>query len=453
MRTALFASIVLTISMVLASACTPGSENLPPTAGAATKPGDVPATGSTAPANNAAETAVPQEPPTVDADPSPQPDATQTEPTSASAGQSEMPADSVSQLPDPAGFAWTPVVTGLTRPVDLVDLGDGTGRMLVLEQGGLIRVIQDGNVLPEPFLDLRDRVGIAGNERGLLGIALHPRFSENRFFYLNYTDMRGDTVIARYTAPQGDGNQGDRGTEKVLMQVDQPFANHNGGVLVFGPDGYLYLGLGDGGGADDPNSNGQNLETYLGKILRIDVDNGDPYAVPADNPFAGGGGMPEIWAYGLRNPWRISFDRLTGDLYIADVGQGALEEIDFQPAGSPGGENYGWDFREGTMAHGSPPAGVSMIDPVFEYSHRDGCSVTGGFVYRGEALAEFRGVYLLADYCSGMMWGLLRGADGAWLGDVLYQTGWNITSFAQDNSGELYLTEQSTGGVYRLARN
>jgi glucose/arabinose dehydrogenase len=335
----------------------------------------------------------------------------------------------------------------------MADLADGTGRMLVLEQGGVIWVVEQGNLLPEPYLDLRDRVGATANERGLLGIALHPRFIENHYFYLNYTDKQGNTVIGRYTAPDGDANQADPGTEKVLLQVDQPYANHNGGVLAFGPDGYLYIGLGDGGNAGDPHDNGQSLDTLLGKVLRIDVDNGDTYAIPSNNPFAAGGGKPEIWAYGLRNPWRFSFDRLTGDFYIADVGQGAWEEIDFQPANSPGGENYGWNFREGAHEYqGAPPAGTAMVDPVFEYSHGDGCSVTGGFVYRGQSLAEFRGVYLFADYCSGKMWGLVRGADGGWQANELFQTGWNITSFAQDAKGELYVTEQSTGGVYQLSR-
>lgn len=464
-RTAFSASVVMILTVFLVSACAGGAGTTSQGAPPVLQPGAAPtAVENTAPSSEipagptlgAAESAgepspvMPTESPAGETEPPSVPGDAQVElpPTVA------VPSDTVSQLPNPGGSAWVPVAAGLTRPVDLADLGDGTGRMLVLEQVGVIRIIQDGNLLPEPFLDLRDRVGGTGNERGLLGIALHPRFFENRFFYLNYTDRQGDTVVSRFTAPEGAANQADAGTEKQLLWVDQPYGNHNGGVLKFGPDGYLYIGLGDGGAAGDPHNYGQSMDTLLGKVLRIDVDNGEPYAVPADNPFASGGGKPEIWAYGLRNPWRFSFDRLTGDFYIADVGQGKWEEINFQPAGSAGGENYGWKLREGAHSfEGSPPGGAALIDPVFEYSHGDGCSVTGGFVYRGEALAEFRGVYLFADYCSGKMWGLLRSADGSWQARELFQTGWNITSFGQDAAGELYITEQSTGGVYRLARN
>lgn len=373
------------------------------------------------------------------------------EPTAAQAAGQQVPSDTVSSFPDPAGYIWAPVVSGLQRPVDIADLKDG--RMLVLEQPGLIRVVQNNNLLPDPFLDIQDRVGSSGNEQGLLGIALHPQFSQNGFFYVNYTDKKGDTSISRFSVATNDPNRADPNSEKVLLKVDQPYANHNGGVMVFGPDGFLYLGLGDGGSAGDPKGNAQSLDTLLGKILRIDVNNGDPYANPADNPFANGGGKPEIWAYGLRNPWRFSFDRLTGDLYIADVGQNQWEEIDVLPAGTPGGQNLGWDYREGAHDYeGGPPAGTNLklVEPVFEYSHSEGCSVTGGFVYRGQNLPEFRGVYLFADYCSGQMWGLLRGADGSYKSQLLFQTGMNITSFGQDGSGELYIADQKSGGIYRL---
>ncbi len=323
--------------------------------------------------------------------------------------------------------------------------------MLVLEQPGTIRLIEGGALQSDPFLDIHDRVGSQGNEQGLLGIALHPNFAENGFFYVNYTDTNGDTVIARYQVTKEAPNRVDPNSEKVLLQVDQPYQNHNGGSMVFGPDGKLYMGLGDGGSGGDPHGNGQSTNTLLGKLLRVDVDGGDPYAIPADNSFANGNGKPEIWALGLRNPWRFSFDRLTGDLYIADVGQNAWEEIDFYPAGSPGGANFGWNYREGAHEFsGTPPSGANLIDPVAEYGHAEGCSVTGGYVYRGEALPEFRGVYLYSDYCSGRVWGLLKAADGSWQTKVLFETGFNVSSFGQDLQGEVYLIDQSSGSVYQL---
>jgi glucose/arabinose dehydrogenase len=241
-----------------------------------------------------------------------------------------------------------------------------------------------------------------------------------------------------------DPNIADPNSEVSLLGIDQPFPNHNGGVLAFGPDGYLYAGLGDGGAAGDPFANAQNTGVLLGKILRLDVDSGDPYAVPADNPFGN-----EIWAYGLRNPWRLSFDRLTGDLYIGDVGQGEWEEIDFLAAGSPGGANFGWDFREG--AHDYEGGGAEgMIDPVAEYSHVEGgCSVTGGYVYRG-SMPEWNGIYVYGDYCTGLIWGLLRTGD-TWQAQLLFDMQVTITSFGQDGAGELYLLSDN-GGVYHLVR-
>ncbi len=210
--------------------------------------------------------------------------------------------------------------------------------MFVLEQPGRIRLVKAGQISPVPFLDISDKVGSRGSEQGLLGLAFHPDFAHTPYFYVNYTDIDGNTVIARF---QARGDQADPGSEKILLHINQPFPNHNGGVLVFGPDGYLYAGLGDGGSEGDPLGNGQNTGVLLGKLLRIDVDKGDPYSIPPGNPFASAGGRPEIWAYGLRNPWRISFDRATGDLYIADVGQDMWEEVDYLPAGSPGGANFG----------------------------------------------------------------------------------------------------------------
>ncbi|RPI95615.1 MAG: glucose dehydrogenase [Chloroflexi bacterium] len=350
----------------------------------------------------------------------------------------ETPSGAIT-FPDPGAYTWQPVVGGLNGPVDLQ--ADGSGRLFVIEKVGRIRIIENDQVLEVPLLDISDRVGSNGSEQGLLGLAFHPQYAENGRFFVNYTDTSGDTVIARFQVSD-DPNVADPASEVKLLGVSQPFQNHNGGVLAFGPDGYLYAGLGDGGSAGDPNGNAQNTEVLLGKLLRLDVDSAEPYAVPADNPFGS-----EIWAYGLRNPWRLSFDRSTGDLYIGDVGQGDWEEIDFLAAGSPGGTNFGWDFREG--AHdfeGGGPEG--MIDPVAEYSHAErNCSVTGGYVYRG-SMPEWNGIYLYGDYCTGMIWGLIR-AESGWQNQLLFDLDVTITSFGQDAAGEIYLVSGS-GDILRL---
>lgn len=360
--------------------------------------------------------------------------------------------ENATAFPDPAVFNWTLVVDGLVKPTDLVDPADGSGRLLVLEQGGVIRILENGALNPEPFLDLTDKVGSEGSEQGLLGMALDPDYAANGIFYLNYTDKNGNTVVARYQrAP--DGIHGDPASEQVILAVEQPYANHNGGNLVFGPDGMLFIGLGDGGSGGDPQGNAQNPDTLLGKMLRLDVRGKDTYTIPADNPYADGGGRPEIWALGLRNPWRYAFDSLTGDLYIADVGQNTYEEVDFLPAGSPVGANFGWNYREGAHPYeGNPPEGASLVEPVFEYDHGSGCSVTGGFVYRGQALPEFSGIYLVGDYCSGIVWGLMRDSGGGWASQQLFQLPANISSFGQDANGEIYLLDHRTGGIYRLER-
>lgn len=348
--------------------------------------------------------------------------------------------ESAQQFPDPTAYEWKPLVDGLDRPVDLQSAQDGTGRLFIIEKYGAIRIFKDGQLSPQPFLNIDDRVNDDSNEMGLLGLAFHPNFEQNGYFYVNYTGDGGNTRISCFTA---NGDVADPNSEQVLMVIDQPFPNHNGGAVAFGPDGYLYLGLGDGGAAGDPFKNGQNTETLLGKLLRIDVNNGDPYAIPADNPFGN-----EVWAYGLRNPWRISFDRATGDLWIGDVGQNQYEEIDYLPAGSPGGANFGWSVMEGLHGYDGE-AQPGLLLPVVEYSHEIGCSVTGGYVYRG-SMPEWNSVYLYGDYCSGSVSGLIL-VDGQWQSRVLFEAVATITSFGQDEAGELYFTSDN-GNIYILAK-
>jgi glucose/arabinose dehydrogenase len=360
--------------------------------------------------------------------------------------------ESVTSLPNPAVFEWRLVADGINRPTDLADPYDGSGRLLVLSQIGRILVIENGQIMNEPFLDLVDQVGATANERGLLGIALDPDYAENGIFYLNYSDNEGSNIISRFRRAD-DVYRADPASEQVLLVIEQPYGNHNGGDLEFGPDGLLYIGMGDGGSGGDPQRNAQNINTLLGKMLRIDVRGKETYTIPADNPYASGGGRQEIWASGLRNPWRYTFDRLTGDLYIADVGQNQWEEINFVPAGSPPGLNFGWHFREGTHAFaGSPPRDTELYDPVYEYGRSDGCSVTGGYVYRGNLLPELYGVYLFGDYCTGSVWGMLRDGSGDWQVQRLFQLPVSISSFGEDASGELYLLDHRNGGVYRLER-
>jgi hypothetical protein len=304
-------------------------------------------------------------------------------------------------------------------------------------------------------VDLSDRVE-AGGERGLLGVAFHPDFARNGRLFVHYSHRGdGNTVISELTASP-DHASADPASERIIFTLDQPFANHNGGEIAFGPDGYLYIGLGDGGSGGDPLGNAQSRQVLLGKILRIDVNappaSGKQYAIPDTNPYAAGGiapgaGLPEIWAYGLRNPWRFSFDRATGDLYIGDVGQNAWEEVDRQLAGSRGGENYGWNVFEATHCFGICDS-VTQVDPVVEYSHADGCSVTGGYVYRGSLELPMLGTYLFSDYCSGTIWTLPT--DGSLVPRVLANSGLRVASFGEGEGGEVYLVDISGGGLYRL---
>ena len=355
---------------------------------------------------------------------------------------------SVLTLPDPQTVIWREVASGLQKPTDIGSAGDGSGRVFVLEQVGRVRILQDNQLLPSPFLDISQLVGSDSSERGLLGIAFHPKYAQNGFFFINYTDKEGNTHIARFKVSTENPNQADPSSQMELLFVRQPYGNHNGGSLAFGPDGYLYAGLGDGGSGGDPLGSGQSLNTLLGKILRLDVDGGEPYAVPVDNPFSEGGGEAEIWAYGLRNPWKISFDRVTGDLYIADVGQNQWEEINVTNSGAPGGINYGWNLMEANHDFsGAFYDAATLTLPQVEYSHAEGCSVTGGHVYRGELLPEWQGVYLYGDYCSGNIWGLLQAKANA----LLFKTNFSISAFGLDETGEVYLADYS-GSIYRLER-
>ena len=303
------------------------------------------------------------------------------------------------------------VASGIPAPTVIQSANDGSGRLFLVQQNGLIRILRGGAVGAQPFLDIRNKTRGEG-ERGLLGLAFPPGFAQKQRCYVNYTDLNGDTIIAQYRVSSS-ADAADPASEVVLLKIDQPFSNHNGGQLRFGPDGYLYIGMGDGGSAGDPRSNGQNRGALLGKMLRIDVET-EPgrVRVPSDNPFVNvSGARPEIWALGLRNPWRFSFDRATGDLWIADVGQDTYEEVNFQPASSRGGENYGWNFMEGAHCYRSGCGMDGLALPVAEYSHAEGCSVTGGFVYRGRSFPGLRGIYIYADFCSGFIWGVERQGD------------------------------------------
>ncbi len=367
---------------------------------------------------------------------------------------------SLSVQPAPAGgqggVEWpevvlTPFLSGLDTPVQLTHAGDGSGRLFVVEQRGRVLVVREGVLEPEPFLDIRERVSCCG-ERGLLSVAFPPGYAEKGHFYVNYTDLSGGTVVARFSVSE-DPDAADASSEEIVITIPQPYANHNGGQLAFAPgDGYLYIGMGDGGSAGDPQNYAQNPRSLLGKLLRIDVESAErPYGIPPNNPFAQSADhLPEIWALGLRNPWRFSFDRGTGDLYIGDVGQGQYEEVDYQAASSDGGENYGWRIMEGAHCYDSPTCDrAGLLLPVAEYDHSRGCSVTGGVVYRGLTYPRMQGVYYYGDYCSGRIWGLKR-AGQEWESTELTKTSYRIVSFGEDESGDVYVVDYE-GGIYGLA--
>ncbi len=358
--------------------------------------------------------------------------------------------------PDPAQYRLEEFLSGLSRPIYMTSARDGSNRLFVLEQAGRIQLVVDGVLQDTPFLDISglssQDILTSYSERGLLGLTFHPNFAENGQFIVHYNDRSGGTVIARYRVSADNPNVADPNSAEILFTHPQPYANHNGGQIEFGPDGYLYIALGDGGSAGDPQGNGQNPATLLGKILRIDVDGDTPYSIPNDNPISTVNPdlAPEVWAWGLRNPYRFSFDRETGDLYIADVGQNQWEEINFQAAGSPGGQNYGWNVLEGTHPYSGGTAPANAVAPIAEYDHSAGCSVTGGYVYRGEALASLQGVYLFGDWCSGRIWSTYQDSAGVWQTNVFMTgTGIAISAFGEDDAGEMYVLDYG-GRILKL---
>jgi glucose/arabinose dehydrogenase len=378
---------------------------------------------------------------------------------SPSASPTPSPIAPTTTSPDKDSFKLTLVTAGLQSPVYATYAPDGSDRLFIVEQTGRIRVLKNGQLLAAPFLDIQSLV-VSGGERGLLSVAFHPDFASTGVFVVNYTRASsnaadvGDTVIARYRVTPPGADVANPSTGQILLTIDQPQPNHNGGLAVFGPDGMLYVGMGDGGGGGDlgaghaPEGNGQSLTTLLGKMLRIQVGRTGPYSVPSDNPNLGAGTRREIWAYGLRNPWRFSFDRATNDMYIGDVGQNAWEEIDFQPAAGVGGANYGWPVWEGSHAYRGGQL-VADIKPVADYSHAGGnCSVTGGYVYRGSRIPSLQGFYFYGDYCSGRLWSLVQ-LGGQWHASLILDTGFLISSFGEDQTGELYIVDLR-GSVYRF---
>jgi glucose/arabinose dehydrogenase len=359
------------------------------------------------------------------------------------------PADLVPSL------SFVPVATGLSQPLFVTHAGDGSGRLFVLERAGRIRVINSsGILLPTSFLDITSLVGSSDSEEGLLGLAFHPNYESNGLFFVAYTNTSGNLVLARYSV-SSDTDVANPASALIVLTIPHPNnSNHNGGMLAFGNDGYLYWSTGDGGGGGDVPNNAQSINVLLGKILRLDVNSGSPYAIPSDNPFVGVSlARGEIWDYGFRNPWRFSFDRVTQDMYIGDVGEGNREEIDFESSSSTGGLNYGWRIMEGSLCF-NPASGCDTsgkVFPVAEYANNSTtCAVTGGYVYRGVQSPPMTGIYFYGDFCSGEIWGLLQQSPNVWDSDLIMDTSFLISSFGEDEAGELYLTDYSSGSVQKI---
>jgi glucose/arabinose dehydrogenase len=346
------------------------------------------------------------------------------------------------------------VASGLSMPLYLTAPPGDTDRLFIVEKGGAIRIVKGGALLPTAFLDIHTLVS-GGSEQGLLGLAFDPDYGTNGRFAVHYTDQAGNTRVSTFLRSAGDPDLADPGSEQLVLAAEQPFENHNGGQLVFGPDGYLYLGLGDGGSGGDPQGRGQDLTDLLGSILRLDVRTATPYAIPADNPFAGRTDVrPEVWSYGLRNPWRFSFDRATGDLYVGEVGQNTWEEVDVSPKADGAGKaiNFGWNIMEGKHCYGANSCDrTGLALPVLEYGHDQGCSITGGYVYRGTAIPGIQGHYFYGDYCGGWVRSL-RYQAGAAVDQAQWPSlapGGSILSFGEDAAGELYVLS-SNGRVFRI---
>jgi glucose/arabinose dehydrogenase len=368
-----------------------------------------------------------------------------------------LPAPASALAPARIHLGLAPLVSGLSSPLLVTHAGDGSGRLFVVEQTGAVRIVKNGTLVSTPFVDVSGLI-TSGGERGLLGLAFHPSYRTNGKLYLSYTDRRGSSIVREYRV-SSDPDRVDTGTGVTLLGVKQPYANHNGGHIAFGPDGFLYIGLGDGGSAGDPGNRAQDRSNLLGKILRIDVNRRTGslrYGIPSSNPFVGRAGADQVWAYGLRNPWRFSFDRVTGDLWIGDVGQGDWEEVDRALAvrgrNAGRGLNFGWRVMEGAHCY-RPAAGCSRTGktlPLTEYGHGGGrCSITGGYVYRGRTYPDLAGAYLFGDYCSGEIWYVSRGADRGVRPTRALDTRESITSFGEDQAGELYVTGAG-GTVFRL---
>ncbi|HUM45331.1 MAG TPA: PQQ-dependent sugar dehydrogenase [Chitinophagales bacterium] len=342
--------------------------------------------------------------------------------------------------------------SGFTKPVDIANAGDE--RLFIVEQDGIIRILNT-NGTTSVFLNINPRVNSTGGEQGLLGLAFHPDYASNGYFYVNYINNDGDTRISRFSRNVNNPNLAVASSELILLTIDQPFSNHNGGDLAFGADGYLYIGMGDGGSGGDPGNRAQDINNLLGKMLRIDVNSGAPYSSPVSNPFVGVAGADEVWSYGLRNPWRFSFDRLTNDMWIADVGQGAWEEIDFQPAASAGGENYGWRCYEGNHTYNTSACTLTdpFVFPVYEYPHdfaTGGFVVTGGFVYRGSLYPNLNGYYIFCDYASGNFWTTVSDGAGGWTTNKQALIHDEISSFGEGSDGEIYAADLGNGQIYHV---
>ncbi len=342
------------------------------------------------------------------------------------------------------------LASGFNSPVDIANAGDS--RLFVVQQGGEIRILNaDGTINPTSFLSLTTSTISTGGERGLLGLAFHPNYNTNGFFYLNYTRANdGATVIARYTVSATNPNVANASSGTVLMTIPQPFSNHNGGTIKFGPDGYLYIGMGDGGSGGDPGNRAQNINENLGKLLRIDVDGDAPYSIPPTNPYLGVAGNDEIWAIGLRNPWKFSFDAAEGTIWIADVGQNQFEEMNVAPASSAG-LNYGWRCYEANQVYiACSASGVSYTSPIAQYDHNTGgCSITGGYAYSGTMYPNFAGKYFFADYCMGRI-GMVTKTTGAITYSATFPGNYNFTTFGEDSNGELYVAAQSGGRIFKI---